>query len=60
MKNKQQRIAHLEGVLWELASRNSQEMYDAFHTVGETIKHCKQQIKSLRTKLLRESKATVQ
>jgi hypothetical protein len=37
--------------LWTLAGRNSLEMYDATHTVGDAIKHCKQQIKSLKTKL---------
>jgi hypothetical protein len=35
---KQQRIKELEEALWTLATRNSQEMHDATHTVGETIR----------------------
>ncbi|MGA7796718.1 MAG: hypothetical protein WCA19_27120 [Candidatus Acidiferrales bacterium] len=54
-ETKQQRIAQLEEVLWTLAGRNSLEMYDATHTVGDAIKHCKQQIKSLKTKLARST-----
>ncbi|MGA2426029.1 MAG: hypothetical protein ABSG07_18655 [Terriglobales bacterium] len=55
---KQQRIKELEEALWRLATRNSQEMVDATHTVGETIRHVKRQIKSLKTRLLRKASTT--
>lgn len=48
----QDRITKLENLLWELAEsgRDSLEMYDATHTVFDTLKHLRQQIKSLTTK----------
>jgi len=52
----EQLINAREASLWGLvdSGRPSWEMYDASHTVGETITHQIRQIKSLKTRLLNE------
>ena len=61
-QNLEQIIKAREASLWALveSGRASWEMVDATHTVGETIRHVKRQIKSLKTRLLREASTTAE